>query len=118
MTGLTLIIAPPPRRHVQALFYFYLTAENPWVPRGCFEMSGRYVADTGEANFAAGRWLLRPDGYVTVDLIGLVEKGGAEMSGIVDGPGCVEFRLHRNDGEPRDLPAACQRHEEISLLAK
>jgi hypothetical protein len=106
-TGLTLIVSPSAGDGLRALFFFYPTAENPLVPEGCFEMSGVYDANADEADFTAGRWLLRPPNFVTVDLMGDVDKSMTEMTGTVDGPGCAYFDLRRSAGASQPLPRAC-----------
>jgi hypothetical protein len=113
-TGLTLTVAPPAHGQMLTVFYFYSSAEGGPVPEGCYEMSGTYDAKTGAADFTARRWLLRPDGYVTVDLHGEVDSDAATLDGVVDGPGCTEFHLHRSKA-PRPLPPACQPRPVASL---
>jgi hypothetical protein len=112
-TGLSLFVDPPGTGPIHALFYFYPTADNPRVPQGCFEMSGRYDGQTREARLVAGGWLLHPFGFVTVDLSGQVDAGESDMAGAIDGPGCRRFRLHRSAGPRRLPPPACRSAADI-----
>jgi hypothetical protein len=112
-TGLTLLVGPGAGTQ-RALFVFYPVADNPDVPEGCFEMTGRFDPDTGEASFAAGAWVLQPEGYVTVDLLGTADKAVASIGGTVDGPGCEEFELHRVAAASRPLPEGCRHVPDLS----
>lgn len=116
LTGLTLIVSPAQGENVPALFFFYSIAQNPGVPEGCYEMSGTYNPETGEASFVAQRWLLQPPGYVTVNLQGTLDKAAPEINGTVDGPGCAEFWLHRSDDASHPLPPACRPADRFALL--
>jgi opacity protein-like surface antigen len=107
-TELTLQVEQAGGNQVTALFHFYAGAENPLVPEGCFEMSGVYDAATGRIDLGAGRWMLRPTGFVTVDLSGTVNRDGSEMTGAVAGPGCSTFSLRRVISVPRLPPLACR----------
>jgi hypothetical protein len=113
VTGLSLFVAPQENGRLRTLFFFYPTADNPHVPEGCFEMSGSYDATTGDAEFVAGRWLLQPPGFVTVDLSAEIDEQAADMSGTVDGPGCADFELRRTAGAHRPFPAACRSPGEL-----
>ena len=91
-TGMVLTIAAPPAR---SLFYFHPAPPNPGVPEGCFEMDGAYDPATRRISLTAGRWIVRPFGYVTVDLAGVVSADGMGMSGTVLGPWCADFSVRR-----------------------
>lgn len=108
LTGLSLFVAQPSQGRLKTVFFFYPTAENPGVPEGCFEMSGRYDGATGDVQLVAGRWLLRPEGYVTVNLSAALDTDTAEIAGIVNGPGCTEFLLRRTTAATRPFPPACR----------
>jgi hypothetical protein len=107
-TELTLQVEQAEGNQVTALFHFYAGAENPHVPEGCFEMSGVYDAGTGQLELEAGRWQLRPLGFVTVGLSGTVNRDGSEMIGSVAGPGCSTFSLRRLISVPRMPPRECR----------
>jgi hypothetical protein len=107
-TGLMLIVSPPPRAPKRTLFFFHPTDGNPGVPKGCFEMDGTFNAETGEAEFTAGRWLFQPEHYVTVDLVGTIDAQTGVFAGIVDGPACADFHLSRVRGAPPPIPAECR----------
>ncbi|MEO1328142.1 MAG: hypothetical protein AAFW46_00605 [Pseudomonadota bacterium] len=111
ITGLTLTLAPAAATDrgssaLQGRFIFYEAPNNPGVPTGCFEMRGAVGLD-GRIELIAGAWLLRPDGYVTVDLSGAVSEGGAAISGDVIGPGCTRFALRRDAPQVSDEEARC-----------
>ena len=61
---------------------------------GEFEMSGTYVRSTRRLRLVAGKWLSRPNGYVTVDLEGRLTPDGRSLSGHIQGPGCTIFEVH------------------------
>ena len=73
LTGMTLLITRV-EPDIRAVFAFYELAENPGVPDGCFEMAGSFDPSTGRLDFAAGRWIHRPEQYFTVDLEGRAER--------------------------------------------
>ena len=58
-------------------------------------MAGTLDQRTGRFDLQAGRWLLQPRNYVTVDLRGTVKDGGESVAGTVTGPGCTTFVLRR-----------------------
>jgi hypothetical protein len=101
VTALDLFIATRPGAAPSALFHF--GDGSPARPEGCFAMQG--AVNPGALAFTATHWLLRPDGYVTVNLLGSVGAGGV-YAGWVDGPGCTSFTLQRRAAAP--LPKACR----------
>jgi hypothetical protein len=103
-TGLTLRLRESGDGTLQGLFHFWPLAENPDAAEGCFAMRGTPTAGSG-LRLAAGRWLLRPEDYVTVDLKGTLDAEG-RLRGVVGGPGCSIFSLQRGTPPPA-LPAAC-----------
>jgi hypothetical protein len=103
-TGLTLRLRASTDGTLDGLFHFWPLPQNPAAAEGCFEMRGTPTAATG-LGLAAGRWLLQPEGYVTVDLKGTLDLEG-RLQGIVGGPGCTVFTLRRGPPPP-PLPAAC-----------
>lgn len=115
-TGLMLTVRPTEGSNVEALFRFYAVKSNPGVPEGCFEMTGTYVPGTRQMDLSAGRWLLRPFGYVTVDLSGTVSADGSGMSGTVIGPLCTRFELHRGPMVPRSAAPACRSYDVTASL--
>jgi len=92
-TGLTLTLDPAADGTTTALFHFYEAPSNPGVPEGCFTMSGTLNRTTGAFDLQAGRWLLQPRNYISVDLHGTLQDGGAALQGVVAGPGCTTFVL-------------------------
>lgn len=105
-TALTLTISPVDKERVSALFAFEAAPDNPGVPSGCFEMTGRFDARSGSLHLEPSHWVRRPGGYIMVGLDGQVRGNGSQLAGTVDGPGCTTFRLAR-----RSLPnaiAACR----------
>ncbi|TDR93996.1 hypothetical protein [Enterovirga rhinocerotis] len=107
LTGLTLSITRGNPQDVRALFHFYEAPTNPGVPTGCFEMEGSFDPVTGRLALQAGRWLLRPEGYVTVDFLGHVARDGRRFEGRVAGLNCTTFELARRPS-PSPVPRACR----------
>jgi hypothetical protein len=107
VTGLTLTVAPSAGSEIHAVFRFYAVPSNSSVPDGCFEMSGRFESETRKVTLTAGSWLLKPSGYVSVDLSGTVDADVSTMRGIVIGPACTNFTLRHVASGPRKAPVAC-----------
>ncbi len=91
VTGARLSLSIAPDGAAQGLFEFHDIAQNPGVPRGCFEIAGR-LDSAGHLTLQAGSWRLRPPGFVTVGLTG-EEISGDRLVGQVSGPGCSTFAL-------------------------
>jgi hypothetical protein len=104
-TGLTLTVGGADSDHLDAVFDFYPAAGNPELPEGCYVMSGRYDRSKGSLSLSAGRWMLQPPNYVTVDLAGNVS--GGSFKGTVRGPSCSTFDLHRTKASPHVPNPAC-----------
>lgn len=104
-TGLALHLDDAPDGSVRGVFFFYADPRNPGVPSGCFDMRGTWDAARRRLVLHAGQWLVRPFGYVGVDLAGQVAAG--VLAGTVDGPGCTRFRL-RHGLPPVSQPDACR----------
>jgi hypothetical protein len=105
-TALTLTVERGSGSALRALFHFYASPQNPEVPEGCFAMTGTFDRAGKTVSLQAGNWILRPPGYVTVDLAGRIETGGRHFSGSVIGPDCTVFDLTRAGG-PRRPADAC-----------
>ena len=86
-TPLELYVTVPPGGAPTALFHF--GDGSVGRPEGCFSMDGSQTA--GALVFTAHGWLLRPPGYVTVNLLGSAADG--RYTGWVAGPGCTTFNL-------------------------
>ena len=107
-TELTLTLRPSGSEgELDGVFRFHGSARNPRVPDGCFTMTGTYDGQTRAVRLSAGRWLLQPFGYVSVDLMGQLAPGGDRLSGQVVGPLCQGFDLHRVDNGQAATPSAC-----------
>ena len=108
-TGLTLTVeeAGSPDS-ITALFNFYAVPENPGVPAGCYEMAGVLDQRTRLLDLRAGRWLLRPFNYVTVDMRGTFDADFTRLTGRIAGPGCTGFELRRVAAPTHLPPAACR----------
>jgi hypothetical protein len=107
MTGLTLTVGTARNARMRALFHFYADPSEPSVPEGCFEMDGTYDSLSGHVELRAGNWILRPPGYVTVNLSGVVDASGESLSGTVIGPYCTKFALHRVAAATSVVRASC-----------
>ncbi|WP_137180460.1 hypothetical protein [Roseomonas sp. AR75] len=105
-TGLTLRLRARGDGMLGGLFHFWPLPGNPGAAEGCFEMRATPRPGAPPAlSLTAGRWLLEPPDYVTVDLEAWMGEDG-QVFGNVDGPGCTVFSLRRAS-PPRPLPAAC-----------
>lgn len=104
-TGLNLRLRPAAEGGVEGVLHFHPLASNPRAAEGCYEVAAPRPAKGEAVTIAAGRWLLRPDGYVTVDLVAELDEDDT-LYGHVEGPGCTLFSARRV-ATPRPLPAAC-----------
>ncbi len=105
-TGLTLHLQSDSGGTVAGLFHFWPLASNPGAAEGCFLMAGRPAGGKlPELRLTAGRWLLQPADYVTVDLAATLDAEG-QLAGTVGGPGCTSFLLRRA-ASPVPLPTPC-----------
>lgn len=108
LTGVSLTITDDANGRAEALFHFFAVPANPGVPTGCFTQSGTYDARTRQLVLHGGRWLLQPDGYLTVGFSGRMDRAGSSMTGKVLGPrGCTTFRLARQDVSAT-MPGQCR----------
>lgn len=105
-TALALTIEARKDGGLSALFHFEAAPDNPGVPTGCFEMQGQFSPATGQVTLGPQRWLRRPPNYVMVGLDGRLSDDGAEIQGMVQGPGCSFFRVARAPDAPS--AAACR----------
>ncbi len=105
-TALELEITGLDKTQIQALFYFHAVPENPHVPAGCFLMTGTFDELSGQLQLRPGKWLLRPDGFVTVGMTGTLDASD-RLSGSISGPGCKDFTLTRTDTGAAK-PAPCK----------
>jgi len=118
-TGLTLTIEGSDPSRLTARFKFYPVPENPRVPHGELEMTGKFDPRVGHFQFRPGRWIQRPRGYATVGLSGLLESSG-RLTGRLPVSGCQAFTLSRASSAPSRqaaTPAAPRRNIPKSLSA-
>jgi hypothetical protein len=96
-TGLTLEITGNTFGAVAAVFAFYELPENQGVPDGRFAMRGFYEF-TGALRLNADEtdWIVKPDGYQTVDLEGVVTDDLTSFSGnVLPQVFCATFSVTR-----------------------
>lgn len=106
LTGMTLrILEAAPR--VRALYAFYPINENPNLPFGCYEMNGEFDPETGEIRLEGGRWLRRPEGWITVNLSGVADLSAQTLAGDVEGLSCTFFDLVKTEPSTR-VDQSCQ----------
>ena len=102
-TAVTLTVQPTGQGNgADALFHFKADRSNPGVPEGCFAMSGTY--DSRHLRLHATDWIVRPPGYLTVDVSADVGPDGQSASGAVTGPGCTRLPLRRAKRDPDGAP--------------
>lgn len=103
-TALELDISLTTPRTLQALFYFHALPKNPYVPSGCFLMSGTFNAQSGGLQLRPTKWLYQPPFFVPVALTGMLNPNGT-LTGQIFGPGCTDFMLTRQPAP--QAPARC-----------
>src|SRR5262249_32425670 len=65
----------------------------PTEASGKFLMAGTFDEHTGDVTLAPVRWLLQPEGYEYVGMVGRVSLEGREFVGRIAHPACGAFRL-------------------------
>ncbi len=107
VTGMRLLVTVMDGR-VRAVAHFYPLPENRAPKEGCFAMSGSYDAATGRVILGGGNWIIRPAGYLVIDLAGTVDPAGTSFHGEVAGaPNCSIFSLTRAPSS-RPMPSRCE----------
>jgi hypothetical protein len=89
-TDLALRIVDVHGRRVRAIFDFH---HAPTDVAGQHLLAGTFDEQTGDVVFAPGAWIIHPDRYVTVGMVGRVSHDGTRFAGRIVSPGCGEFRL-------------------------
>lgn len=106
LTAVRIAVVEASSSGARAMFHFHADPRNPGVPTGCYMMDGTYDPATRRVVLSAGRWIVRPFGYVGVDFIGTLDAAGTRLTGEVRGPGCTAFAL-RKSPEPADRESGC-----------
>jgi hypothetical protein len=96
VTGLFLTVKQSETGDVAAVFRFFAVRENPGVPTGQFDMTGRPAPQGNHLRLAPGEWIAHPPRYLMVGLDGDYDEASGEYSGYVRGPGCTRFVLRRD----------------------
>jgi hypothetical protein len=104
-TALDLAIRETDQGELTAVFHFFAAAANPDVPEGCYVLRGRHDVARDTFDLVAQRWLLRPNGYVMVDMHGGRDPDGA-LVGVIPFAGCGTFRVIPT-ADPPARPAIC-----------
>ncbi len=106
-TALSLTITARDETHFSALFHFRPIPSNPTVPEGCFKMNGIFNSGSRQLVFSPGDWILKPRGYVTVGLSGILDETSQNYDGkITGGFNCTIFHLSRSMSQA-DTSNAC-----------
>lgn len=100
--NLTIIEAKP--GVLNAWFHFQAPPDNPFVPTGCYTMTGTYDGLTRQLRLAPGGWLHQPEGYEMVGVAGEVSTDGAALEGLIDNPSCGRFATTRRAGPAATRP--------------
>lgn len=97
VTQLTLSVKEARDGKLTATFRFGPPKENPSVPRGSFQMTGKFNPNSRKMELRGQEWIERPLGYEMVDLIGGVTRDGRTLAGHVPFTGCTVFELVRQE---------------------
>ena len=92
-TGLTLTISDV--KEITARRHFYALPENPGVPSGNYELSGRFGPVLGRVDLRPSKWANRLTGYNIVALQGALKEDRQSLKGAIDAAGCGPFVLTR-----------------------
>lgn len=76
-TNLTLDITQNNANKLDAVFEFFVDPKNNEKPDGSFKMSGNLYTDSFTFYLGAGEWIVKPEGYSTIDLYGvyMIDEG-------------------------------------------
>jgi hypothetical protein len=96
VTGLQLTVRRSETGEVAAVFSFFPVPENPDVPDGAFDMSGKLGPQRNRLQLFGRMWINAPPRYLMVGLDGVYDEATGEYSGSVDGVGCTKFILRRD----------------------
>ena len=98
-TALTLSIDREPNGASRARFDFGATAENPTVPFGTYEMTGRLVeTDAGAltVTLTPYAWVRQPPDYVMVGIDATIDAAHERLEGTISGgAGCSWIKVRR-----------------------
>jgi hypothetical protein len=90
-TELTFRVVDVRGKKVRAIFDFHHAPTNV---SGQFMMAGTFDEQTGRVALIPGTWIIRPDDYETVAMIGRTTLDGSRFDGKIASPGCRAFHLH------------------------
>jgi hypothetical protein len=93
-------------KQITARFRFYALPENPGVPSGEYELSGRFDPVLGLVDLKPSKWIDRPDSYNMVALRGVLDEEVQTLKGAMDTEGCGVIVLRRTAGEAAQPQAA------------
>lgn len=105
VTGMTLRIDRV-EPDIRARYIFYRIDENPNLPSGCFTLRGAYDPASGALKLFQFEWIRQPEGWLMVDLDGVVDPLGPAFAGAVFGYNCTTFTLQKA-AEPTDADDLC-----------
>ncbi len=110
-TGLNLTINSQSEGNFSGYFHFFPQRKNLLAKEGCYTVSG-HIDEQNYVIIEAGRWITRPEGYVTVGLDGSLEVLSKSLAGKVVAPyilgtSCKTFRLKLRSLRP-DVDSLCQ----------
>jgi len=96
VTGLVLRITGSGEA-VTARFEFFPDPSNPGVASGAYTMTGRYDTKSRALALRQERWVDQPQGYIMVDLDGILSADGRTLAGRVGHESCSGFTVSRAD---------------------
>jgi hypothetical protein len=96
VTGLFLTVKRSGAGDVVAVFSFFAVPENPDVPAGEFDMTGRPGPQGNHLRLFPHAWTNAPPRFVMVGLDGDYDEATGDYSGRVRGPACTRFILRRD----------------------
>ena len=94
LTALELELTGQADGRVEGTFAFSEHPDNPGVPSGSYRVHGRMSA-SGILTLRTGEWIVHPQDYFTVAMVGRVELAPDRFYGFIDGAGCDTFLVER-----------------------
>jgi hypothetical protein len=91
ITQLTFRVVDVRGKKVRAIFDFHHAPTNV---SGQFMMAGTFDEQTGRVALIPGTWIIHPDDYETVAMIGRTTLDGSRFDGKIASRGCRAFHLH------------------------
>jgi hypothetical protein len=83
LTGVVVVLEAVDNTRLKGRFIFFPDNSNPSVPSGHYTMGGSVNPVSGKITMKGLQWVIRPSGYIFVDLSGLIKPDLKVINGDV-----------------------------------